>query len=187
MKVFSRLFARKPVQLPEILSRSEEGFADLTFAIVGRAKDASGDWHFHGRATHSDIVVGFEVVLGSEWKERSIDLGDGEALPAYNGIVHYRSTGTESDQFVQILGQLYGVEEPQTMKPQVSFAATSLGANPASVETEDLKIKLFFESEEEEKYAEVFTNVEFSSGFLEIREKDEEYRQPLVWAIAGAA
>lgn len=52
VNIISRLFGRRPDSIPDILSRTEEGFVDLTFGIVGRAKDGSGAWHFHVRALH---------------------------------------------------------------------------------------------------------------------------------------
>ena len=187
MSIISRLLGRRPDAVPGILSRTEEGFADLTFGIVGRSKDGNGAWHFHVRSQHLEQIVGFEILLGAEWKLWSIQLGDGSKLPAFNGVVEFRSTGNESDLFSALLGKLYGVAEPSCMKSRISFTATSLGGNPEHVETEGLKIKVFHESEHEEEYAEAFVNVDLASGIVELREKDAEYRQPLVRAIAGAA
>ena len=184
MSIISGLFGRRP-SIPEILCRTEEGFADLTLGIIGRSKQGDGEWHFHVRARHFNQIVGLEIALGAEWKPWSIELGDGSTLPAYNGVVEFRSTGSESDLFSSVLGKLYGVEEPTKMRSAISFTATSLGENPEQLETRELKIKLFYEPEVQDGYAEVFLNVEFTSGIVELREKDEEYRKPLVRAIAG--
>ena len=75
------------------------------------------------------------------------------------------------------------------MKPQIRFNAVSLEGNPLQADKGDLKIKLFFESngEDEENYAEVFTNIECGEELLEVREKDPGYRAPLVKAITDQA
>jgi hypothetical protein len=46
-----------------------------------------------------------------------------------------------------------------------------------------VKIKLFFESDDEDRYGELFTNVELAARRLEVREKDEGYRLPVVRAL----
>ena len=89
----------------------------MTFAIVGRAQHPSGCWHFNARAKHEGAVVGFEVVLGADWKEGGIDLGDGERLPTYRGVVDYRSTGEESNRLAVSFGSLYDVSSAGRMSP----------------------------------------------------------------------
>jgi lipocalin len=46
-------------------------------------------------------------------------------------------------------------------------------------------MKLFFESEPKEAYAEFFTNIDLVQAKMEFREKDPEYRVPLVAAPDG--
>jgi hypothetical protein len=47
-------------------------------------------------------------------------------------------------------------------------------------------MKLFRESEAEDEYAEVYTNIDVYGERAAIREKDPDYRQPLLAAIARA-
>jgi hypothetical protein len=74
----------------------------------------------------------------------------------------------------------------------ILFTGISIEGNPASVEDQALTIKLFIEAEDaedddqfEERYTELFTKINVSAGWLEICEKDPEYRDPLMRALSG--
>ncbi len=70
------------------------------------------------------------------------------------------------------------------MKEQVSFTAVALEGNPSNFAGEALRMKLFHESEAEDEYAEVYTNIDLNGERAGIREKDPDYRRPLLAAIA---
>jgi hypothetical protein len=69
------------------------------------------------------------------------------------------------------------------MAKEVRFTAIALEGDPRDLGKGPTRIKLFFEPEEEDGYAEVFTNVDLAARRLEVREKDPEYRLPLVKAL----
>jgi len=48
-----------------------------------------------------------------------------------------------------------------------------------------VKIKVFYESDDMERYAELFTNIDLRHRVLQINEKDEEYRKPVVRALSA--
>ena len=48
-------------------------------------------------------------------------------------------------------------------------------------------MKLFFHSENGERYAEVFLNIDRQAQVVEIHEKDPEYRQNLIRALTELA
>jgi len=46
--------------------------------------------------------------------------------------------------------------------------------------------KLFFESEEDDRYAELYLNIDVAGARIELNEKDDDYRKALVLALADA-
>jgi hypothetical protein len=122
-----------------------------------------------------------EVVLGPNWQAGSLD----QKLPlvTYRGLVTYRSTGPDSDAFVQALDELYESKVgAQAMASETRFTAISLEGDPRDLAKGPVKIKMFFESNDEDRYGELFTNIELAARRLEVREKDEGYRLPVVRA-----
>jgi len=69
------------------------------------------------------------------------------------------------------------------MARETQFTGISLEGDPRDLAKGPVKIKLFFESGGQDDYAELFTNIELAARRLEVREKDEEYRKPVVRAL----
>ena len=167
---------------PEILSECEEGFADLVLAVAADHSTPDGGRCLELRATHKGELVGLRIELPSGWKRSQIG-----GITSFSGAVTYRSIGDLSDRFVSLLDHLYGVGlDPRRMKDAVSFAAITLGDDPDALDSTAIHMKLFFEHKDQERHAEVYTNVDLPRGVVEIREKDEGYRRALVQALTGA-
>lgn len=168
---------------PEITADSEGNeFVDLGFAIRARETLPDGSQALHAYGVHHGREVGITVILGTQWKAGS--LGANVPLVTYRGTVTYRSLGTPSDALLQILDQLYGTKlQPAAMRPTTTFTAISLGGEPADLAKGPAKIKLFFESDAEDRYAELYTNIDLANGVLQIHEKDPEYRLALIKAL----
>jgi len=167
---------------PEVTSEEEEGFHDLVFYIEEHKHLPDGSQCLRASGSHKGRKIGFEVVLSPNWNAAS--LGKNIPLATYRGMVTYRSTGSESDEFVAVLDELYGANlSPKAMGNETRFTAISLGGDPRELMKEPVKIKLFFESGTEGEYAELFTNIDMNAHRLEFREKDEGYRSPLVKAL----
>jgi hypothetical protein len=168
---------------PEITADSEDGgFVDLGFAIRSQETLPDGSQALHVYGVHHGREVGITVVLGTQWKAGA--LGPDVPLVTYRGTVTYRSLGVPSDALLQILDQLYATKlQLTTMRPTTAFTAISLGGEPADLAKGPTKIKLFFESDAEDRYAELYTNIDLANGVLQIHEKDPEYRSALVKAL----
>ena len=168
---------------PEITADSEDGgFVDLGFAIRSRETLPDGSQVLHAYGVHHGREVGITIVLGTQWKAGS--LGPDVPLVTYRGTVTYRSLGAPSDALLQILDQLYATKlQPTTIRPTTTFTAISLGGEPADLTKGPTKIKLFFESDAEDRYAELYTNIDLANGVLQIHEKDPEYRSALIKAL----
>lgn len=167
---------------PEVTSEEEEGFHDLVLYTEEHKRLPDGSQSIHGLGTHKGRKLGLEIVLGPTWQAGS--LSKDEPLVTYQGIVSYRSTGAESDAFIQELNELYGAKvNPKAMARQTQFTGISLEGDPRDLAKGPVKIKLFFEASKQNDYAELFTNIDLATHRLEVREKDEEYRLPVVRAL----
>jgi hypothetical protein len=173
----------KPIAAPpEVTSEQEKGYHDLIFYIQEHKQLPDGSQSIHGSGRYKGRPLGLEVVLGPTWQARA--LSKDMPLVTYRGVVTYRSTGADSDSFLQVLDELYGIKvSPRAMGRETQFTGISLEGDPRDLAKGLVKIKLFFESEKEDDYAELFTAIELAAHRLEVREKDEGYRSPVVRAL----
>jgi hypothetical protein len=172
-------------KVPEIMSESEEGgFVDLVFRIEDCKPLADGSQCIKAVGLHKGQAVGFEVVLGPTWKKGKLDKD--VPFKTSSGTVSYHRIGPESDAFLQILDELYGTKlNPKAMAANTPFTGISLKGDPADLASGEVKIKLFYESGGEDRYAELYTNINLTAYKLEVREKDEGYRKMVVQALRG--
>jgi hypothetical protein len=171
-----------PVSLPEITSESEEGFHDLVFAIEDHKKLSDGSQTILGSGMYKGKKVSLEIYLGAAWRSGVLDADI--PLTTYRGTVSYRSVGAESDLLLQVMDELYETKQaPKAMNKTTEFTALSLGGDPSDLVKEPVKFKLFFESNAEDQYAELFTNIDLKARKLYIGEKDEDYRAAIVHAL----
>jgi hypothetical protein len=85
--------------------------------------------------------------------------------------VKLRSLGEQSDRLLAVLDQLYGTgQHPRKMRDQAGFTAISLEGDPSHLDAGATKIKLFFESDDESRYAELYLNIDLKAGKLELAE-----------------
>ncbi|MGB5350866.1 MAG: hypothetical protein WBN10_14765 [Polyangiales bacterium] len=172
---------QKSMRLPQITSEQDEGFQDLVFAVSGHYVGPSGDQKLRATGRHSTQIVAFDVHLGPEWTERQLEGVDAQL---YAGSVTLSAVGPESDALVSAVDDLYGTHlSPAEMKRETEFAALSLEGDPKKLESGPCKLKLFFESEDENRYAEVYLNIDLARSRVGLAEKDEEYRRPLLLAL----
>jgi hypothetical protein len=168
---------------PDILSEAEEGLADLVLGVAADRLIPGGGRCFDVHALHEGELVGLRVELSPGWRRGTI----AGSIPSFSGTVTYRSLGDLSDRFVSLLDRLYGVGlDPERMKEAVSFTALTLGDDPAAIDSAVVNMKLFFEGVEAGCYAELYTNLDLPRGVVQICEKDEGYRRPIIQALAGA-
>jgi hypothetical protein len=187
----SRLGARSAEGLsvssvPKITSEADRRFhdADLVFAIRGidRPSDKSRRIRATGKAESS--LVEFDLILGPDWKKAKL----GRILTLYLGTVEIHSVGRTSDELLKALDLVYKTSlHPKLMAPTVKFTAISLQGNPLRPSSGALKLKLFFESEKEGEYAELYLDIEWARARVHLKEKDPYYRVPIVRALSGAA
>ncbi len=173
------------MNLPEITSDAEEGFRDLVFAVLTGGDSPGAGATLRAAGKHEGKIVSFEVLLGPAWKQGN--LGDTN-LVTYQGTVVLSSVGGESDRLVRALDKLYETKlAPVGMNPQTKFTAISLGGNPTKLKSGPVKLKLFFETEDERRYAEAFHNIDLASARIHLNEKDPDYWTAMILALGAGA
>ncbi len=160
-----------------------DGFVDIDLPISKTESSFDKPVSIVARGKIKGSVVGFAVDIDSEWAENPIEDTDASF---YWGKAHLRSIGADSDSFSRLLAGLYQLPcaEPR-MPARIDVGVVGLANDPRLLKTNPTKMKLFFNVDSEENYAEVFLNIDFKSGVLQFHEKDPEYRIPLLRALCG--
>jgi hypothetical protein len=162
----------------------DDFFLDLDLPIVEMKSSASGELRIVARGLVEDFDMGFAVVLHPDWDAQTLE-GGGATM--YWGTGAYERTGPESDYFLEFVARRYQLSfEGLTPMMLASIPAQVVGldSDPSVAEEHGANMKFFFHSDSEDRYAEVFTNINIEEGFLEFHEKDESYRGPLVRALS---
>jgi hypothetical protein len=179
MGLLSFLFgcSNKPHELPNILSETEEGFADMVFVAVEQGPLPSGEYKIEAASIAENEEVALRVILGPKWEYRIL----GGKLPVYQGVVAIQRVDGRSDKLIQFMDKAYSTAiNPLAMKESVSFTAIALEGNPNTPRKGEVRIKLFYESEKEGEYAEAYLNLDLGHDKVCFNEKDPEYRTALV-------
>jgi hypothetical protein len=173
--------------LPESLVQDDEegGFVDLDLRLIRLDLRPDGTFLAEGRGRHGRRTLGFALALDTEWK--AMPIGDSDSF-FYWGSGAVRSIGLESDALLATLAELYGLSVPsRPMRLETRVAVVGLADDPRLLPNRPTRMKLFFESEEPDSYAEVYVNVIAPERRIELHEKDPEYRKPLLRALAEEA
>jgi hypothetical protein len=167
---------------------SEDGFVDLTF----RVRDLSDDgrhYHFHLTAAHKKRTVGINVVLVKGIKSGLSAKMTLVQKHVYRRGVCFHRSGPESDRLVAAIGALYGAKpRPKRMVDEEAFTAIALHQGKLDMETAPVRLKLFGRDADPidaEAYYESFFNVDLANGLVCWNEKDADYREPLLRALAA--
>ena len=169
--------------MSEITSECEEAFYDLVFQIREHTKLADGGQTIRTYGTHGGTEIGFAVSLSSAWRKNTFGPDD----VVYGGKVIYRSIGPESDLFLRVLDELYATEQsPTHMKTETAFSGISLQGDPRDLDKGIVKIKLFFQDNDPDSYAELYTHIDLKGRKLYVNEKDMDYRLAVVRALRAS-
>lgn len=169
--------------LEEITSRIDptEGWSDIFLKITEDTKTDTSHIYI-AKGLYKDKIVGLKIEISS-------NIGAGivnDELDGENGFVsnavRLNSIGQESDELVKALAELYGQPTNKSFTKQViSTTAFSLNEKNVNLDNKDYyKLKLFFAEDNEDLYSEIYLNINTRKQEIEIHEKDEEYREPLI-------
>ena len=107
----------------------------------------------------------------------------------YRMGVRFLRSGIESDRLISTIGKLYDADDtPKKMVSEESFTAIALHQGELDFENECVMLKLFGKDGEpfnEGAYYESFFNIDLPNRIVYWNEKDSDYRQPLLAALAA--
>ena len=169
--------------LPPGRVMSEGGFVDIDLTITSYQFRKDGSLHLTASAAINGQAVGFGLELAPKWKtQKPSNLP--VPLTFYWGQAVIRSIGSESDAFVSLLSQKYGHGETRLrMVEEVPATAAILEGAPPSMSQKPFKMKVFFEHQGKDKYAEIFLNIDLEKKKLEFRDKDPEYHAGILASL----
>jgi len=169
--------------IPELLvTVDDEQLTDLTLALTNFRGNEDWSSDFAAAATWDGNSVGFQFHLGAEWEAQEFD--DGPS--AVWGTLTLVRAGDASDRFLRALAEVYDLEDaPARMADFVEFSAASLSGHPLHVKQGPLRMKLFHNADEEERYAELYCIIDFQKGRIQFRESSTDYRGALIDALCA--
>jgi hypothetical protein len=168
-----------PIKELIIGNGEEEGWgADIRLSIIS-IKETDTSRVFITTSSYEGKKLGFSVSVPKA-KE---DNGGFES-----GII-LKSIGSESDNLLLTLSNLYKQKEDTTLRFTEAVSLTyvnldefakSLGAKDRKEYKTENQYKLFYEGINEGEYAEVYLNINQTEHWIELKEKDEEYRPIII-------
>jgi len=155
-----------------------DGFVDIDLPITQIAPDPGVT-----RIVARGVILGKEVGLEVDFASASQRSRGQASLPL--GTAQIRTLGAVSDNFVALLDSRYKIPIPsKTMLAAVAAAVVGLQGDPAHVQEGVTQMKFFFfDSGPQDRYAEVYINVDADKRVLGFHEKDEDYRKALLLAL----
>lgn len=180
MSLLSKLLPKKllPCRIGE-----EEGFLDVDVPLISLAVGSAGEIRAIARGEVGGLAVGFAVLLHPQWQAQPIE---GGGATFYWGTGAFERTGKESDDFVAFVAGKYELAtagKTLAMLPSVDVEIVGLDSDPSQSREWGAKMKFFLHSDSDDRYAEVFLNINLEESLVEFREKDNEYRAPLLRAL----
>lgn len=170
-------------KIEEITSRIDpkEGWSDIFLKITEDTKTDISHIYI-AKGLYKNKTVGLQIEVSSKIGAGIIDgKPDGKAGFVANAV-QLKSIGQESDELVKALAELY--KQPTNKgftKQTISATAFSLNEKSVNLDKNDYyKLKLFFAEDDENLYSEIFLNINTDKREIEIHEKDEEYREPII-------
>jgi hypothetical protein len=167
-------YAVQPLQID---NGEEEGWgADIRLSIVEKSENDTAKI-YKVVSSYNGQELG---LLVSVPKRKEGDKGFGQGISL-------KSIGTQSDYLLRTLQQLYKqpLDTTATFTKDINVTYVNLKEFAKAVAGQEgqytaaNEYKLFFEGKSDEDYAELYLNVNPTHNWIEIREKDEEYR-PIV-------
>ena len=141
----------------------------------------------------TDSMVTYKAISSYEGKKVGLEFTLPIAKPATENspteILQIKTCGENSDNLLRLLSKLYRLKVDTNAHFISSvklafvdlneFARSKFGKD-AIPQTDSKEMKLFFETEDPEDYAELYVNINDKEHWLELREKDEGYRRQVI-------
>lgn len=155
----------------------KDDWGDAHLRAVSVQKKEGGSIVIEASAPFDGQAMGFRVVILPEWKSwKTKDW----PIDSFQGVIRLESTGKPSEVFIRCLAQAYKQKVEKIDFSSVELSAITLEGDPRQIATHHVKLKLFFESEQADAYAEAFLNFDLGKSLVEFHEKDHAYRKPVL-------
>ena len=177
------------LKLEEITLRTDtsDGFCDIFLKITSDLKTDTTHIYI-AKGIYKNKTVGLQFEVKSAMPNGISDQGE---MNSENGFIQNAvkiiSIGQESDELIKALSELYEIPTQRLFtKTKLVTTAFSLNQKIADLDKQDYyKFKLFFnENSDEDSYAELYFNINTNVRIIELHEKDNDYRKPLVKTFA---
>jgi hypothetical protein len=146
--IIASIFGRASAAAREVKLVGEDGWVDLDLPLT-EFKGRSNVYRLIARGLLDRTSVGIGVEIDGHWSPKPTEH---EAVTLYWGFVTLRSIGLESDALAMALSRLYGIPHAGLrMLPEIRAEAVGLASDPRLIESEPVKMKLFFHSESDER------------------------------------
>ncbi|OJU16465.1 MAG: hypothetical protein BGN95_05640 [Sphingomonas sp. 66-10] len=188
-------------------NRENLPMCNLTFDIVDRKYDDSAKcWNLSFRADGGLYgIVGFGATIpASGWRAQS-DTAEGVTFHTYWNRLILHSSGHESDMLLEVLVECYGYFACRGDESSIFYkiyqeigqwffvdaidcVCVGIQSDPARIAEEPQHLKIFFtDGTEDDRYAEIFLDIDLPNGTAGLNEKDTTYRPKLVHWLATRA
>jgi len=167
----------------DITSNSRDGYQDVTLNIVD-TQLVDDVWNIIAKGRYNDSIVGFKIKI-KNGLDPGLVKGRMDNTTWARGAVEMSGIGRESDNFVRVLSELYGIktEKMFTDKPIV-FTCFSLNSKQAFLKQGRYKFKLYFDDNHESGvYTEIFLITDFPNGYIELPDLDPQFNGDFVKAM----
>lgn len=170
-------------KIEDITSRIDpkEGWSDIFLKITADTKTDTS-YIYIVKGLYKNKTVGLQIEVSSNIGAGIVDGKLDSKAGFVANAVQIKSIGQESDELVKALSELY--RQPTNKgftKQTISATAFSLNEKSVNLDKKDYyKLKLFFAEDDENLYSEIFLNINTDKREIELHEKDEDYREPII-------
>jgi hypothetical protein len=184
----SHIINSNNIKLEDITSRMDpaEGWSDIFLKITDETKTDTSHIYI-SKGLYKNYTVGIQIEISSKIGAGIVN-GELDGKTGFLGnAVRIKSIGQESDELVKALAELYQIPtEKGFTKHIISATVFSLNDKAVNLNKFDYyKLKLFFAEDDENLYSEVYLNINTDKREIEIHEKDEGYRQPIIKVLTN--
>jgi hypothetical protein len=170
--------ALRPVGLP-----NNSGGVDVDLPVTDVQCVVSDGCRIKALGLYKGQQVGINIRFPGIQPNTSAQNHSGRSLIAeLSGGVILEPQGTSTQNLLRMLSALYRHPRSRFAPPgELRLAAVMLAGNPADLKTARLEIKVFHGDDERQRdYFELFINTDLPHGFIELAEKDSDYRLPIL-------
>jgi len=176
-------------EVPRIQAPADSrDFVDLTFGVGQLERQNDGTIVVPLKAIFEQQEIGFSVKVPTQLSAGLLGKGSDLKVKVVPQGIQLLRSGDASDRFVTTLERLYGIgNTPLKMARQIRTTAINLAGNDQDLDRDPIKLKLFFNDQNtnQEDYAECYLNLDLSHNYVELAEKDTDYRKPLVKTLSA--